>query len=111
MADVIVDVPLEALPELLRQAVSTVHGATLIEVRPDGALTGRRSNFAMGSETTRFTFHARTAGGCDVHAEATNNGGFASASVRGSKFVPGALLETGRAVLNALVHVAEEPKS
>ncbi|WIB65761.1 hypothetical protein [Curtobacterium sp. MCBD17_040] len=109
MAKVVVAAPVDALPELLRAAVRTVAGATLIEVRPDGALVGRRSNFALGSETTRFTFSARPDGSSEVTAEATNGGSIASTALLGSNFTRGALLENGRAVLNALAQNARDP--
>ncbi|MGW8429681.1 hypothetical protein ACWGJ9_01020 [Curtobacterium citreum] len=100
MPQVVVGVPFTEVPELFRQAVHAVQGATLIEVLEDRALVGRRTTFAARSETTRFTFHARSETTSEIRAESTNGGVFGVASY------PGIVLEIGRAVLNELERAA-----
>ncbi|MET4705385.1 hypothetical protein [Frigoribacterium sp. UYMn621] len=99
MVKVVLSAPLEALPDLIRQAVETIPRATLIEVRPDGALVARKTNFAIASESTRFSFHSRPKGGSEVRAESSSGGALGFVSY------PEVVAETGRAVLDALVHL------
>lgn len=49
MTNVVLNVPMEALPELLRRAVAAVPRASLVEVLPDEALVARRTSFAAGA--------------------------------------------------------------
>jgi hypothetical protein len=96
MPQVVVGVPLAKVPELFRQAVHAVQGATLIEVLEDRALVGRRATSAVRSETTRFTFHTRSESISEIRAESTSGGVFGIAAYRGT------VLEIGRAVLKEL---------
>lgn len=100
MPQVVVSVPLAQVPGIFRQAVHAVQGATLIEVLEDRALVGRRTTFAARSETTRFTFHARSDSTTEIRAEFTNGGVFGIATYRET------VLEIGRAVLKELEHAA-----
>lgn len=97
------DVPMGSMDELMRAAVRAVPGAILIEVLPEEALVGRRTNFATRAETTRFRFVDHGAGGVEVVVAATNG---LVLGIAGP--VPEAVLETGRAVFDALVRFARE---
>lgn len=103
MTSLSLDVAVEALPELMRRAVEAVPRAILIEVLPEGALIGRRTNFALTSETTRFSFHAVDPSHSEVRAESTNAGMFALVPMKGI------VADTGRAVLDALEREARTP--
>lgn len=102
MTKVVVDAPLEDLPDLMTRAVHSVSGASLIEVGADGALVARRTNFALASESTRFSFHDLLDGKSEVRAESTNGGALGFVAY---KDVVG---EVGRGLLNALVRLAAE---
>jgi hypothetical protein len=97
------DVPMDSIDKLMRAAVKTVPRATLIELLPEEALVGHRTNFATRAETTRFRFVDRGAAGVEVVLAATNGLVLAVAGP-----VPVAILEMGRAVLEALVRLAQE---
>lgn len=103
MTQVTVDAPLSALPDLVRRAVGEVPRAALIELTDDGALVGRRASTALGAETTRFTFRARPGGGCVVRARSVNTLVFGYVGT-----APDAVIDTGRAVLDALVRAAAD---
>ena len=96
MVRVVLAEPRQALPELMTRAVASVPRANLIEVSGDGALISYTTNFATRAQTTRFTFHDHAPSGCEIRVAATAGGIFGGATM------PGALLETGRAVLDAL---------
>ena len=81
--------------------METVPRASLIEVRPDGALVAHKTNFAIASESTRFTFQSRSKGGSKVRAESSSGGALGFASY------PKLVAETGRAVLDALVNLGK----
>ena len=102
MTKVVVDAPIADLPGLLTKAVHSVSGASLIEVRADGAIVARRTNFALASESTRFSFHDLLDGKSEVRAESTNGGALGFIAY---KHVVG---EVGRSVLDALVQLARE---
>jgi len=53
---VVVPVPLDEVPELLDRAVHAVPGAAAMEIRPDGAVIGRRTSFAVRAENIVMTF-------------------------------------------------------
>ncbi|WP_148287025.1 hypothetical protein [Curtobacterium sp. B18] len=53
---VVLPVPLAEVPELLDRAVHAVPGAAAMEVRPDGAVIGRRTSFALRAENIVMTF-------------------------------------------------------
>ncbi|MDR6575089.1 hypothetical protein J2X60_003759 [Curtobacterium sp. 320] len=53
---VVVPVPLDAVPELLDRAVHAVPGAAAMEIRPDGAVIGRRTSFALRADNIVMTF-------------------------------------------------------
>ncbi|AMM19338.1 hypothetical protein AX769_03315 [Frondihabitans sp. PAMC 28766] len=96
MARIVLEVPRQSLPELTTRAVASVPRANLIEVSSDGALISYTTNFVTQAQTTRFTFHDHGPAGCEIRVAATAGGIFGGATI------PGALLETGRAVLDAL---------
>jgi hypothetical protein len=102
MTKIILTTPIEGLPDLMRQAVKSVPRARLIEVLPDSALVSRRTNFALASDSTRFSFHSRPEGGSEVRAESSNGGALGFVSYRN------VVTDTGRAVLDALVRSDQE---
>jgi len=99
---VVVNVSLEELPAVFKEAVGAVPSATIIEVRPNGAIVGRRTTFAAMSETTRFAFKRRDVGTSEVEVLGTTGGVLGLASFRGEIESPGMVLDTGRAVLRSL---------
>jgi hypothetical protein len=93
----IVGVPLAILPDLVRRAVDTVPRAFLLELEPDHAIVGRRTNFAIRSEVTRFAF--RRVDDSVSAIDVVSSSGGASGFVRFN----GILLETGKLILAAVV--------
>ncbi|GAA3338470.1 hypothetical protein GCM10017714_09840 [Curtobacterium pusillum] len=55
---VVLPVPLDAVPALVEQAVHAVPGAAVMEVRPDGAVIGRRTSFALRAENIVLAFRS-----------------------------------------------------
>lgn len=99
-------VPIGSIEKLMRAAVKTVPKAILIEILPEEALVGRRTNFALRAETTRFSFVDRGAAGVEIVVTATNG---LVVGIAGP--VPDAVLETGRTVFDALMRLAQEAEN
>jgi hypothetical protein len=97
---VVLNVPVEAVPDLIRKAVDSVPHAHLIEVLADEALVGRRTNFATMSEATRFSFHRLGGASTEVRAEATNGG------VVGFVRQPGVVADVGKSVMDRMVQLS-----
>ncbi|WP_148058282.1 hypothetical protein [Curtobacterium sp. PhB78] len=53
---VVLPVPLDAVPALLRRAVDAVPGAAAMEIRDHGAVIARRTSFALRAENIVLTF-------------------------------------------------------
>ncbi|TDW74374.1 hypothetical protein EDF51_101384 [Curtobacterium sp. PhB25] len=58
---VVLPVPLDAVPALLRRAVDAVPGAAAMEIRDDGAVIARRTSFALRAENIVLTFRRESA--------------------------------------------------
>jgi hypothetical protein len=97
---VTIEAPIQDMPGLMHAAVAAVCGATAIEITPDGAIVARRTNFAMQTDTTRFSFHAIGSSTTEIRAEVTIGGIFGLASYQG------VVADTGHAVVQALVRIA-----
>jgi hypothetical protein len=102
---VTIDAPIQDLPGLMHAAVAEVREATAVEITSDAAVIGRRTNFAMRTDTTRFSFHALSSFKTEVRAETTSGGIFGVASYQG------VVADTGRAVLQALVRMTTRPQA
>jgi hypothetical protein len=102
--DIQLRVPIDALPDLVRKAIAAVPVATAVEIRADGAVVGRRTNFAAFAETTVLSFHATGPSSTRVRVEAVTAAAFG--------FIPGRRLpiqsmESGTAVIAELQQLVE----
>jgi hypothetical protein len=78
---VVVPVPLAEVPVLLQRAVDAVPGAAAMEIRPDGAVVGRRTSFAARAENIVFAFHRETATSARVEILREGRDGLSSGQV------------------------------
>lgn len=95
-------VPLEDVPALLHRAVDAVPGAAAMEVRPDGAVVGRRTSFALRAENIVFAFHRRGPTSSRVEIAREGRDGLTYGQVL---FVT----PMARAILRELINLADTP--
>ena len=98
-------VGVDAVPDLMRRAVAAVPRATVVEVRADGAVIGRRTNMAIAAETTVLCFRATGMGTSEVKVISATRG-FLGGMPRQRGL--GELPETAKAVMAELQRLAVE---
>jgi len=103
MTSITLRVAVDAVPGLLRRAVAAVPKATVVEIRNDGAVIGRRTNFAALAETTELSFHAIGEKTSRVDVEATADIGLFFRRQSGAHVQ---LMETAKAVIVELQRLA-----